>query len=88
MEKRISRDTFFVSKNVTTRPRRLSQKGCVKNFYLNKTDLIITVNTSKVINSQSVKWHMKTPLEETVSDRLHSQLSIAEEIPQHPQIRR
>ena len=28
-------DTFFVSKDITTRPRRLSRKNCVENFYLN-----------------------------------------------------
>ena len=37
------------AEDVTKRPRRLSRKDGVKNFYLNKTDVIIAVNTSKVI---------------------------------------
>ena len=43
-----SRDSYVVSKDVNKRHRRLSRNKKMKNFYLNKTDVIITVNTSKV----------------------------------------
>ena len=43
-----SQDTFFMSKNIITKPQRLSQNDYGK-IYLHKTDVIITVNTSKVI---------------------------------------
>ena len=43
-----SQDTFFMSKNIITKPQRLSQNDYGK-IYLYKTDVIITVNTSKVI---------------------------------------
>ena len=70
-------DTFFVSKDITTRPPRLSRKDRVENFYLNKTEVIINCKhfqsdlTLKTWSKKPVKCHMETPFEEKVSDRLH-----------------
>ena len=35
--------------SVTTRPRGLSRPEAAKSFYLNKNDVIITVDTSNVV---------------------------------------
>ena len=46
---RLDPGTFPPALRVTTRPRGLSHLEIAKSFYLNKTDVIITVNTSNVV---------------------------------------
>ena len=46
---RLDPGTFAPTLRFTTRPRGLSHLDPAKSFNLNKTDVIITVNTSKVV---------------------------------------
>ena len=64
-----------MSKNITTRPRRPSRNDCGKNFYLNKTVVIIHKHlqsglTLEICSKKPVKCYMETPFEENMSDRL------------------
>ena len=52
---RLDPGTFAPTLRFTTRPRGLSYPEVAKSFYLNKNDVIITVNTSNlVLNMQNI----------------------------------
>ena len=46
---RLDPGTFAPPLHFTTRPRGLSHPEVAKSFYLNKSDVIFTVNTSKEV---------------------------------------